>query len=107
MLGGGHAERLGGGIDIEPGFPLIDARRDHRQADAIAGDRGAVSDGGPLVTACDTQAMQLPSRRWRQANALADVGDIAGKLQAPPWMVSCPFCTFPLARCWKAPEPPR
>ena len=82
MLSGGHGKRLGGGIDVEPGFASIHSRRDHRQADAIAGDRGAVSDGGPLVMACDAQAMELPSRRWRQADDLADVGDYPGEHQA-------------------------
>src|SRR6266481_7337912 len=79
MLRGGHAERFGGGIDIEPGLAALDARGDHREANAVAGDRSAVRDGGAVVAASDPQPVQLALRRWRQADDLADVGDYTGE----------------------------
>ena len=75
----GHAKRLGRGVDLEPGFVTLNARTDHGEADPVAGDRGAVGDGGAVVTAGNAQAMQLPLRRRRQADDLADVGDYASE----------------------------
>ena len=79
MLRRGHGQRLGGGIDLEPGLALRHARRNHREADAIAGDRRAVGDGRLIVAAGDAQPVQLPLRRRRQSDDLADIGDNAGE----------------------------
>ena len=91
MPGRGHAKRLGGSIDVEPG--LVDrgligrslaafhTRTDHSQADAVTGDRGAIGNGCAIVAAGNAQAMQLPLRRRRQCNDLADIGDNSGKHQ--------------------------
>src|SRR5258707_14272877 len=76
---GRHAERLGRGVDIEPGLAALDAGTDHREADAVASDRGAISDGCAVVAAGDAQAMQLPLRRRREADDFADIGDYSGK----------------------------
>src|SRR5271170_1508118 len=81
VFGRGHAERLGGGVDIEPGFVSLDAGRHHGEANAIAGDRGAVSDGSAVETARDAQPVQLALRRRRQSDDLADVSDYAGEHQ--------------------------
>ncbi len=62
VLRRGHAERLGGGIDFEPGPAAFDAGSDHSKADAVAGDRGAVGDGWPVVAAGDAHAVQLALR---------------------------------------------
>jgi hypothetical protein len=58
---------------------LFDARGNDGQADAIAGNRSAVRDGGAVVAACDAQPVQLALRRGRQSDDLADVGDYAGE----------------------------
>jgi hypothetical protein len=79
VLGGGHAERLGGGVDLEPGLAVLDAGADHGQANAVAGDRGAVGDGGLVIAAGDPHAVQLALCRWREVCDLADVGDNSGK----------------------------
>src|SRR5258708_13941749 len=42
---------FGGGVDVEPGLAAFDAGSDHSQADAIAGDRRAIGDGGLVVAA--------------------------------------------------------
>src|SRR5688572_2944999 len=72
VLGRGHAERLVRGIDVKPGLAAFDAGGDDGKTDAVAGNRGAIGDGGAIVAAGDAQAMQLPLRGWRQADDLAD-----------------------------------
>jgi hypothetical protein len=79
MLGGGHGQRLGSGIDVEPGLALRDAGSDDRQADAVAGNRSAVRNARAIIAARDTQPMQLALRRRFVAFDLADIGDDAGK----------------------------
>src|SRR6185436_20159316 len=75
----GHAQRLGGGIDVEPGLAAVDAGSNYGQADAVAGDRSPVRNGRLVITAGDAHAVQLALRRRRQGNDLADVGDNAGE----------------------------
>src|SRR5205085_7081985 len=50
---------------------------------------------------------ELPSRRRRQADDLADVGDYPGEHQARAEIVNVSFCSVSLARCLKAAEPVR
>jgi hypothetical protein len=65
-----YFEELGrmGCLAREPDFPI-----------ALASYRGAIRDGGAVVSAGDAQPVQLALRRRRQANDLADVGDYAGE----------------------------
>ncbi len=79
MFRRGHTQRLGGGIDIEPGLFALDAGGDDGEADAVAGDRSAVGDGRAVVAARDAQAVQLALRRRRQGGYLADIGDDASE----------------------------
>src|SRR5690242_3602237 len=68
----GLGYRLGRDVDVEP-RPL--ARRpavDHRQADAVAGDRGAERDAGRRIPRADPRA-QVAARL--QPLDLADVAD--------------------------------
>ena len=60
-------------------LPPVDARGHHGQADAVAGDRGAVGDRRAVIAAGDAQPMQLTLRRRRQGDDLADIGDYAGE----------------------------
>ena len=78
----GHAQGLGGGVDLEPGPAAGHAGSDHGEAHAVAGDRCAVDDAGAFVAAGDAQPVQLALRGRRQRNNLANVGDNAGEHQA-------------------------
>ena len=58
----GDAQRLRGGIDRKPGAAVLLAGADHRQADAGAGDRGALLQFGARIGAGDGQPMQIVRR---------------------------------------------
>src|SRR5262245_2732326 len=78
----GRPQRLGGGIDGEPGAVALLAARDHGQAHATAGDRGADADGLRIIATGDLETGEpLPPRLDR--NPLADVGHDAGKHLTP------------------------
>ena len=63
----GHAQRLGGGIDREPGAVAVPAARDHGEAHAAAGDRGADGDGVRIVAAGDLEPREPLARAARLA----------------------------------------
>src|SRR5262249_2995168 len=74
-------EGLGRGFDGEPARPLVH----HRQATAIAGDRGAERDAAGVVAGGEGEASRRP---WRHGAHPAEISDDAGehgsKLGAPP-----------------------
>ena len=74
----GEPQRLGGGIDREPGAIAVLAARDHGEAHAAAGDRGADRDGVGIVAAGDPEPRE-PLRARLDRDHLADVGDDAGE----------------------------
>ena len=79
---GGDGERLGGGIGRKPGAAVLLAGADHREAHAVAGDRGAVGDAGAVIAAGDLQAPQIVGTRMDRDH-LADIGDDAGEHRGP------------------------
>src|SRR5260370_29923884 len=76
--GCGDGQGRGGGIHRKPGVTVRDARSYDGQADAVAGDRGAVRDGGAVVMAGDRELAQVV-RPGRNSDHLADVGDDASE----------------------------
>src|SRR5262249_32186125 len=94
----GHAERLGGGIDVEPGPAAVFAGANHGEADAVACDRGAVGNRGAIIAAGDAQAMQLPLRGRREADDFANVGTDTRKHQARSKIVRVSLSSVSLAR---------
>ena len=77
MLRGGHRQCFGGGVDVKPSLTALRAGGNNGETDAVAGDRGAISDGGLVVLAGDPHAMQLALRHRLEARDLADIGDYA------------------------------
>ena len=74
------AQRLGGGVDREPGAAVLLAGADHRQADAGAGDRGALVDPARGIAAGDGEPVQIVGPRL-DATHFAEIGDDAGEHQ--------------------------
>src|SRR5262245_13249686 len=74
----GHPQRLGGGVDGEPGTVALLAARDHGQAHAAAGDRGADVDCLRIIATGDLETGE-PLRARLARNHFANVGHDAGK----------------------------
>src|SRR5262249_14207754 len=90
----GHPQRLGGGIDGKPGAVALLSARDHGQAHAAAGDRGADVDRLRIIATGDLETGE-PLRARLDRNHLANVGHDAGKHLTsarisppcpPPWL---------------------
>ena len=95
----GDAQRLGGGIDREPGAVAVPAARDDGEAHPAAGDRGADGDGVGIVAAGDLEPRE-PLRARLDRNHLADVGDDAGEHVRPARMsrpYPAPIASLPMA----------
>src|SRR5262249_30417025 len=86
----------GGGVDREPGAVALLAARDHGQAYAAAGDRGADVDGLRIIATGDLETGE-PLRARLDRNHFADVGHDAGK-HLTPARISRP-CRPPWFRC--------
>src|SRR5262249_11906698 len=78
----GRPQRLGGGVDREPGAVALLAARYHGQAYAAAGDRGADVDGLRIIATGDLETGE-PLRARLDRNHFADVGHDAGKHLTP------------------------
>src|SRR5215467_16134717 len=74
----GHPQRLGGGIDGKPGAVALLSARDHGQAHAAAGDRGADVDRLRIIATGDLETGE-PLRARLDRNHLANVGHDAGE----------------------------
>ena len=76
--GGGQPQRLGGGINREPGAPVFFASLDDGEADAGAGHRRALHQRGARIGTGDGDAGQIVGARLDRPH-FAHIGDDAGE----------------------------
>src|SRR5512139_714974 len=78
MAGRGDAQRFGGGLDREPCAAVLLAGVHYSEANAGAGDRGALNKLGTLVAAENRNTVQITGAGTYRTH-LAEISDDAGE----------------------------